>query len=197
MTAASIWPCSIAATDGCAEADADDGNARGIDAVLLQEIFEKEIGRGTGRADADFLAGEILDRFDLGGVRGRHHQHLARIAVVNHKGLQFLLPGGEIDAVVEIAGDHVGAAAEHGPQRVRTALQIDQFDRKSRLFILAELPGQHGRQIAQAGAAPDGDRHLALRRRESGNQHQRQQCRGKLCQHRPHDFLRAVRCAPR
>ena len=59
--------------------------------------------------------------------------------------------------MVEIARDHIGAAAEHGFEGIRTALQIDQFDRKAGLVILAELPRQHGRQIAQAGAAPDRD----------------------------------------
>jgi hypothetical protein len=31
--------------------------------------------------------------------------------------------------MVEIARHHVGAAAEHGLQRVRTALEVDQLDR--------------------------------------------------------------------
>ena len=65
--------------------------------------------------------------------------------------------------MVEIAGDHVGAAAEHGFERVRAALEVDQFDRKAGLFIFAELLGQHRRQIAQAGAAADRDGDLALR----------------------------------
>ena len=114
------------------------------------------------------------------------------IAVVDHERLQLLLLGGEIDAVVEIAGDHVGAAAEHGLERVRAALQIDQFDRKPRLVEFAKLLGQHGRQIAQAGAAADGDGDLALRRREIGHQEQRQQRRGKPAKNRPHGFLRTV-----
>ena len=54
---------------GRAKANADDGGAGGIEAVFLQEIFEKEIGRGAGSADADFLAGEILDRFYFAIVR--------------------------------------------------------------------------------------------------------------------------------
>ena len=96
-------------------------------------------------------------------MRGGYNQHEAGIAVINDKSLQLLLLGGEIDAVVEIAGNHVGAAAEHGLERVRAALEIDQFDGKARLVELAELLGQHGRQIAQAGAAPDRDGDFALR----------------------------------
>ena len=48
-----------------AKTDADHRGAGRIEAVLLQKIFQEEIGRGTRRADADLLAGEILDRFDL------------------------------------------------------------------------------------------------------------------------------------
>ena len=66
--------------------------------------------------------------------------------------------------MVEIAGHHVGAAAEHRLQRVRAALEVDQFDVEAGLVVFAELLGQHGRQIAQAGAAADRDRDLALRR---------------------------------
>ena len=86
--------------------------------------------------------------------------------------------------MVEIAGDHVGAAAEHGPERIGAALQIDQFDGKAGVLEFAKLLGQHGRQIAQAAAAPDRDRDLALRCRQTGRQHQRQQRRGKPAQNR-------------
>ena len=50
--------------------------------------------------------------------------------------------------MVEIAGHHIGAAAEHGLECVRTALQVDQFDGKAGLVELAELLGEHRRQIA-------------------------------------------------
>ena len=167
---------------GGAEADADHGGAGRIEAVLLQEIFQEEIGRGARRADADFLAGEILDRLDLAVVRGRHHQHQPRIAVIDHEGLQLLLLGGEIDAVIEIAGNHVGAAAEHGLERIRAALEIDQFDGKAGLVEFAELLGQHGRQIAQAGAAADRDGDLALRRGETGHQQPAPTASRRACQ---------------
>jgi hypothetical protein len=64
--------------------------------------------------------------------------------------------------MIKIAGNDVGAAAEHGPERVRAALQIDQFDRKAGFVEFAEFFRQHGRQIAQAGAASDRDRDLGL-----------------------------------
>ena len=87
--------------------------------------------------------------------------------------------------MVEIAGNHVGAAAEHGPERIGAALEIDQFDGKAGLVEFAELLGQHGRQIAQAGAAADRDRDLALRRGKIGQSAaQRQQRRGKPAKHR-------------
>ena len=41
--------------------------------------------------------------------------------------------------MVEIARHHVGAAAEHGFQRVRAALEVDQFHREAGLVELAEL----------------------------------------------------------
>ena len=159
---------------GRAEADADHGDAGGVDAVFLQQVFEKEVGRGARRADADLLAGQVLDRFDFVVVLRRHHQHKPRVAVVYDEGLQFLLLGGEIDAVVEIAGHHVGAAAEYGLERVRAALEIDQFDGKAGLFVFTELFCQHGRQVAQAGAAADGDGDLALRCGKTGHQQRRQ-----------------------
>ena len=177
---------------GRAEADADHGGAGRIEAVFLQQIFQEEIGRGTRRADADLLAGQILDRLDFAVVRGRHHQNQPRIAVINHEGRQLLLLGGKIDAVVEIAGNHVGAAAEHGLERVRAALQVDQFDGKAGLVEFAELLGQHRRQIAQAGAAPDRDRDLALRCGKTGRQHQRQQRPGKPAKNRSSWFPPSV-----
>ncbi len=177
---------------GGAETDTDHGGAGRVEAVLLQQIFEEEISRGTRRADADFLAGQILDRFDFASVRGRHHQYETGVPVINHKGLQLLLLGGEIDAVVEIAGNHVGAAAEHGLERVRAALQIDQFDGKAGLVEFAKLLCQHGRQIAQAGAAPHRDRDLALRCGKIGHQKQRQKRPGKPANNRPHGFLRIL-----
>ena len=177
---------------GGPQADADHRGAGRVEAVLLQEIFQEEIGRGARRADADLLAGQILDRLDLIGVRGRHHQHQAGIAVIDHEGLQFLLLGGQIDAMVEIARHHVGAAAEHGLQRVRTALEVDQFDGQPRLFVFAELLGQHGRQIAQAGAAADRDRDLALRCGKTRRQRQRQQRSGQPAEQFLHGFLHSL-----
>ena len=93
--------------------------------------------------------------------------------------------------MIEVARNHVGAAAEHRLERVRAALQIHQFDGKPRLVVLAELFGQHGRQITKAGAAADRDGDLGLRHRETGRQHQRQQRRGHSAKNRPHGFLRA------
>jgi hypothetical protein len=92
--------------------------------------------------------------------------------------------------MVEIAGDHVGTAAKHGPERIGAALQIDQIDGKAGALEFAKLQGQHGRQIAQAAGAPDRDRDLALCCRQIGRQHQRQQRRGKPAQNHSHDLLR-------
>ena len=65
--------------------------------------------------------------------------------------------------MVEIAGHHIRAAAEHRLQRIRTALEIDQLDADAGFVEFAELARQHRRQVAQAGAAADRDGHLALR----------------------------------
>ena len=177
---------------GRAKTDADHRRAGRIEAVLLQEVFQEEIRRGARRADADLLAGKILDRFDLAIVRGRHYQHQTGIAVIDHESLQLLLLGGQVDAMVEIAGNHVGAAAEHRLERVGAALQIDQFDGKPGLVVLAELLGQHRRQIAQAGAAPDRDGDLALRCGKARRQYQRQQRPGQPAQSVLHGFLQLV-----
>jgi hypothetical protein len=94
--------------------------------------------------------------------------------------------------MVEIAGHHVGAAAEHGFQRVRTAFEVDQFNRQPRLVVFAELFGQHRRQVAQAGAAADRDRDLALRRGKSRGQRQGQQRSGQPAEQFLHGFLHSL-----
>ena len=94
--------------------------------------------------------------------------------------------------MVEIAGHHVGAAAEHGFERIRTALEVDQFDIEAGLVEFAELLGQHGRQVAQAGAAADRDRDLALRCGKTLTQRQRQQRSGQPAKQFLHGFLHSV-----
>src|ERR1700690_1819894 len=81
--------------------------------------------------------------------------------------------GGEIDAVVEIAGHHVGAAAYHSLERLRAALEVDDLDIDAGFLELTELLGQDSRQIAQAATAADGDRDLGLRERETRRQQKR------------------------
>src|SRR3984957_13789047 len=126
-------------------------------------------------------------------MRRRHHQHQAGIAVIDHEGYQFLLLGGEVDAMVEIAGDDFGAAAEYRLQRIRAALEVDEFDGKTSFFILAELFRQHRRQVTEAGAAADRDRDFGLRRRrlESGNHGERHECERQVFKAQLHDFLPA------
>ena len=177
---------------GRPEADADHGHAGRIDVVLLQEILEEEIRRRSGRADADLLAGQILDRPDRRGVLRRHHQHQSGIAVIDHESLHRLLPGGEIDAVVEVAGDHVGAAAEHRLQRIGATLEVDQIDIEPGLLVRAQLRGEHRGQIAQARTAADGDRNPALRRCRMNHQRQRQQRRDQSGKQPAHGFLHAT-----
>ena len=80
--------------------------------------------------------------------------------------------GGEIDAVIEIAGDHVGRAADHRLERFRAALEVDDLDVEAGLLELAELVGEDGRQIAEAAAAADGERDLGLRQRQARRQQQ-------------------------
>ena len=122
-------------------------------------------------------------------MRGRDHQHQPGIAVIDHEGLQLLLLGGKIDAMVEIAGHHVGTAAEHGFERIRAALEVDQFDRDARLLVFAKLFRQYGRQVAQAAAATDGDGDLALGRGGAADQGQRQQRAREPAQDGLHDVL--------
>ncbi len=82
---------------------------------------------------------------------------------------------GEVDAVIVIARDHVGRAADHRLERLRATLEVDQFDIDAGLLVLAELLGQHGRQVAQAARTADRDRDLGLglRNRDAGQQRQR------------------------
>ena len=76
---------------------------------------------------------------------GGDDEHQARIAVVNDKGLQRLILGSEIDAVIEIAGNDIGAAADDGGERLRAALEIDDLDLKPGFLVLAQLLSQHRR----------------------------------------------------
>ena len=75
--------------------------------------------------------------------------------------------GGEIDAVIEIAGDDVGAAADHGLEQLRAALEIDDLDIDACFFIFAERLRQHRGQVAQARSATDGERHFRLGERKA------------------------------
>ena len=50
-----------------------------------------------------------------------------------------LVLGGEIDAMIEIAGYDVGAAADHGVERLRAALEVDHLDIDAGLLVFAEL----------------------------------------------------------
>ncbi len=65
-----------------------------------------------------------------------------------------------------------GAAADHRGERLRAALEVDQLDLDAGLFVFAELLGQHGGQIAEAGGAADRDGDL-LRDCRAGHQRQR------------------------
>ena len=68
--------------------------------------------------------------------------------------------------MVEITRDHVGAAAEHGGERLRAALEIHHLDSDAGLVVFAEVLCQHRRQVAEASGAADGDRDLRLRKRK-------------------------------
>src|SRR5262249_40979871 len=61
--------------------------------------------------------------------------------------------------------------------------------RNARLLELAELFRQHGGQVAQAPAAADGDRDLALRRSGAGDEGQRQQPAREPAQNGCHGVL--------
>jgi hypothetical protein len=84
--------------------------------------------------------------------------------------------------VIEISRHHVGAAAEHRSQRLRAALEVDQFDIEPGLLVFAELLCQHRRQVAEAASAADRDGDLGLRRRRTRGQHQRAERDRKLAE---------------
>ena len=152
---------------------------------LLSRYFRKKSVEEPGALTPTFLSLRSFTELILPVCFGDDHQREARIAVIDHEGLERLVLGGEIDAMVEIAGHHVGAAADHRGERLRAALEIDQFDLDAGLFVFAELLGQHGRQIAQAARAADRDGDLRLR--GGGARHQRQRaqapprCSGSIC----------------
>src|SRR5262249_35124491 len=86
-------------------------------------IFEKEVCRRARGAHTHFLAGEILDRVNLRRMLRRHDQREPRIPVIDNERLQVLALGGEIDAVVEISRNDIGATADHGFEGFRTTLK--------------------------------------------------------------------------
>ena len=80
--------------------------------------------------------------------------------------------------MIEIARHDIGAAADHGGERLRAALEVDHLDLDAGLLEFAELLGQHGRQIAQAGRAADGERDLGLRQSASARHQDQSRERG-------------------
>jgi len=72
---------------------------------------------------------------------GRHHKREAGVAVVDHERLQMLALGGEIDAMIEITGDDIGAAANNCLERFGTALEVDDLYIDAGLLVLAERLG--------------------------------------------------------
>ena len=56
--------------------------------------------------------------------------------------------GGEVYAVIEITGYNVGTAADHGLERFRTALEIDDLDIDAGLLIFPKRLREHRGQIA-------------------------------------------------
>src|SRR4029078_5500612 len=109
-------------------------------------------------------------------------QRKAGEAVVDHEGLQMLTLGGKIDAVIEIAGHHVGAAADYGLERFRATLEVDDLDIDAGLFVFAERMGEHRRQITEAEAAADRKRHLRLCKRKATRQNERRQSHAETSQ---------------
>ena len=151
---------------------------------LLSRYFRKKSVEEPGALTPTFLSLRSFTELILPVCFGDTTSVEARIAVIDHEGFERLVLGGEIDAMVEIAGHHVGAAADHRGERLRAALEIDQFDLDAGLFVFAELLGQHGRQIAQAARPADRDGDLRLRGGCARHQRQRAQapprCSGSI-----------------
>ena len=81
--------------------------------------------------------------------------------------------GGEIDTVVEITRYDVSAAADHGLEQLRAALEVDDFDIDAGLLIFAQRLRKHGGQVAQARPATDGERHFRLCERKARRKDER------------------------
>ena len=108
MTAASISPCSMAAIAEAPRPTPITATELGSTPFLLDRYLRKKSVDEPGAETPTFLPARSLIDLISFGVLGRHHQHEAGEAVIDHEGLQLLALGGEIDAVIEIAGDHVG-----------------------------------------------------------------------------------------
>ena len=106
---------------------------------LLSMYLRKKSVEEPGALTPTFLLARSLIELISAVCLGDTTSAKPGIAVIDHEGLQRLVLGGQIDAMIEIAGHHVGAAADHGGERLRAALEIDDLDVEAGLFVFAEL----------------------------------------------------------
>ena len=103
MTAASIWPCSMAATAVAPRPTPITPTEFGSTPFLLSRYFRKKSVDEPGALTPTFLSARSLIDLISPACLGDTTSAKPGIAVIDHEGLQMLALGGEIDAVVEIA----------------------------------------------------------------------------------------------
>src|ERR1700681_3450225 len=95
--------------------------------------------------------------------------------------------------MIVVSGYHVGAAADHGGQCLRAALEVDELDLETGLVVFAEFAREHRRQVTKASSAAHRDRDLgfaALRSRNPTEQDEgRKRYKEPPYERAGHDFL--------
>ncbi|MBV6433515.1 MAG: hypothetical protein IANPNBLG_03693 [Bryobacteraceae bacterium] len=136
---------------------ARDAYRPGIDAVAAQKVFQEQIRRGTRSGDAHHPAAQTVQRTGSPRRRRRHHQGEAGKPLHGHERLQPPAFRIQLDDVIEVAANHVGAAAEQSLERFRPSGKIGQRNPQSFLFIKVKLAGQRRRQVDQLRLAAHGN----------------------------------------
>jgi hypothetical protein len=116
----------------------------------------------AGRRDADLHAFQVLERLEAAGPRLRHPERDLRQAALQREGAEILFLALQADGVLVGARDHLGAAPDHRPERLRSAGEVADLDLQAFGLEIAELLGDRERQVVERALSADGDVNVAL-----------------------------------